>query len=277
MGFTLIKGTFHVVGYSPDGDSIRFKANDNNNWVKINGNIKLNAKEHAQLRFQAIDTLETHYKRTHQPLEFALKAMNFLLDHLSIKNVSWDANMKKVISAEDGTPGFIFCREAEKYGRPIAFVYSGEIDIEDGSEIFLDNIRIKSSVNYQLLYEGLAYPTYYKGLFHDLREAFTEATKIARAGNKGFYPKDKTNSGFQVNSIQTISEEIVILPKLFRRLLAHLKEHDDLKNFIEILKKKRESILILNKEHFAYFDNIIEVTGNKVKLKEPIENIVFNA
>ena len=24
MGFTLIKGTFHVVNYSPDGDSIRF-------------------------------------------------------------------------------------------------------------------------------------------------------------------------------------------------------------------------------------------------------------
>jgi len=28
MSFTLIKGTFHVIGYSPDGDSIRFNAKD---------------------------------------------------------------------------------------------------------------------------------------------------------------------------------------------------------------------------------------------------------
>jgi hypothetical protein len=26
VGFKIIKGTFHIVGYSPDGDSIRFKA-----------------------------------------------------------------------------------------------------------------------------------------------------------------------------------------------------------------------------------------------------------
>ena len=32
MPFNLIKGTFHVVGYSPDGDSIRFRAEDLQNW-----------------------------------------------------------------------------------------------------------------------------------------------------------------------------------------------------------------------------------------------------
>lgn len=28
MPFTIIKGTYHVVGYSPDGDSIRFQADE---------------------------------------------------------------------------------------------------------------------------------------------------------------------------------------------------------------------------------------------------------
>lgn len=28
MPFFLIKGTFHVVGYQPDGDSIRFQADN---------------------------------------------------------------------------------------------------------------------------------------------------------------------------------------------------------------------------------------------------------
>ena len=31
MPFFIIKGTFHVLGYSPDGDSIRFQADDDAN------------------------------------------------------------------------------------------------------------------------------------------------------------------------------------------------------------------------------------------------------
>ena len=47
MSFTLIKGTFHVVGYSPDGDSIRFKADNEKQWDKVFGKVKRNAKGHA--------------------------------------------------------------------------------------------------------------------------------------------------------------------------------------------------------------------------------------
>jgi len=45
MSFTLIKGTFHVLGYSPDGDSIRFKAKDASLWKKLSGPaVELNAR-----------------------------------------------------------------------------------------------------------------------------------------------------------------------------------------------------------------------------------------
>lgn len=60
MTFQAIKGTFHVVGYSPDGDSIRFKADNPGRWQDLAGRVKLNTKGHAQLRIEAIDTLETH-------------------------------------------------------------------------------------------------------------------------------------------------------------------------------------------------------------------------
>ena len=40
MSFTLIKGTFHVKGYSPDGDSIKFKASRTSNWLKVDGVVK---------------------------------------------------------------------------------------------------------------------------------------------------------------------------------------------------------------------------------------------
>ena len=62
MPFLVIKGTFHIVGYSPDGDSVRFRADNKEHWAKLSGRpAELNAKDHAQLRFEAIDTLETHY------------------------------------------------------------------------------------------------------------------------------------------------------------------------------------------------------------------------
>lgn len=68
MLYTLIQGTFHVVGYSPDGDSMMFKAANSALWDKIytenrdSFNDKLKAEGGAmQLRLQGIDALETHY------------------------------------------------------------------------------------------------------------------------------------------------------------------------------------------------------------------------
>jgi hypothetical protein len=37
----------------------------------------------------------------------------------------------------------------------------------------LNVARLKQSVNYTLTAEGLVFPTYYKGLFPDLRHALT--------------------------------------------------------------------------------------------------------
>ncbi len=37
MPFYLIKGTFHIEGYSPDGDSVRFRADNKEHWAKLSG------------------------------------------------------------------------------------------------------------------------------------------------------------------------------------------------------------------------------------------------
>ena len=58
MAFFLIKGTFHVKGYSPDGDSIRFRARNPDNWKKLSGPAaELNARGHAQLRVVGVEAL----------------------------------------------------------------------------------------------------------------------------------------------------------------------------------------------------------------------------
>ena len=82
MPFTLIKGTFHVANYSPDGDSIHFKARSNSYWKDletIRRKVQVNKNGHVQLRVEGADALETHYKGLHQPKEIADAATNFLL------------------------------------------------------------------------------------------------------------------------------------------------------------------------------------------------------
>ncbi len=275
MPFYVIKGTFHVKGYSPDGDSIRFQADHEANWTKLAGPpVKLNARRHAQLRLEAIDTLETHYRNTHQPLTLATKALDFLLHDLGITGVQWDTLRTIITAANDGTAGYIITRTVEPNRRPVAFVYAGSPPEADGSQIFLEADRVRQSLNYQLLETGLAYPTYYQGLFPDLRRALTEAVSYARQAN-GIWAEDRTNAGFEVTGLESISQEHVILPKLFRRLAEYLEGGGSVAGFKEFLAARAEGVFIISSAHFTHFDTVVEVGGNSVKMTEPPENLVF--
>jgi len=66
--YTLIQGTYYVVGMSPDADSIKFKANNPDLWEHLKKDNpaafdKALKKEEGAvtIRLQAIDALETHY------------------------------------------------------------------------------------------------------------------------------------------------------------------------------------------------------------------------
>jgi hypothetical protein len=276
MPFVVIKGTFHVEGYSPDGDSVRFMADNKEHWSKLSGRpAQLNAKDHAQLRFEAIDTLETHYHNLHQPLELALGALERLLEGLGITDVEWNATRTTVTAANDGTDGYILSRAVEEYGRPVSFVYTGEPSEEDGSEVFLDANRMNRSLNQRTLEEGLAYPTYYEGLFPDLREALTETVDRARDAKLGVWAQDRTNTGFEVEGLESITEEHVIMQKLFRRLAEYLEAGGSVAGFEEFLKAREEEIIVISTVHPTHFDTVVEVKGDTVRMTEPPENLIF--
>lgn len=68
MKYTLIKGTYHVVGQSPDADSIKFKAAKDENWQKIDTEFRdVFERKFAEenglvtLRLEGVDAVETHY------------------------------------------------------------------------------------------------------------------------------------------------------------------------------------------------------------------------
>jgi uncharacterized protein (DUF952 family) len=273
MPFFVIKGTFHVKGYAPDGDSVRFKAANEEHWAKLSGpSVELNAKDHAQLRFEAIDTLETHYRNTHQPLKLATGALENLLEGLSITGVEWNDARTKVTKANDGTEGYVVSRAVEKNGRPVSFVYAGEIPEE---EIFLDTDMVRQSLNYRALEGGFAYPTYYKGLFHDLREALTEAVGHAREAKRRVWAEDRTTEGFEVEGLTSITEEHVVLPKLFRRLAEYLEGGGSVAGFREFLEAKDEEVIVISTVHPTHFDTVVKVEGDTVRMTEPPENLIF--
>jgi hypothetical protein len=277
MPFFVIKGTFHIKGYSPDGDSIRFQAAHKANWAKLSGPpAALNARVHAQLRLEAIDTLETHFNNQHQPLELAIKALEFLLASLGITGMTTDAMLNTVIDVQDGTDGYILARTVEKNQRPVAFVFAGEPSENDGGSIYLTPERLRQSINYRSLRAGLAYPTYYNGLFHDLRETCTEAVSQARGEGLGIWPEDRTNTGFVCDDLASITERNVILPKLFRRLVEYLEGGGtSVGGFKNWLEARKESVLVISTAHFTHFDTLIEIEAGRVKLLEPPENLVF--
>lgn len=277
MPFSFIKGTFYIKGYAPDGDSLRFQAVDAGNWARLGGkSAALNARGHAQLRLEAIDTLETHYKGLHQPLDLALEALDFLLRGLGIVNLETDALLSVVTKVQDGTPGYILSRTTDKYQRPIAFVYAGDPPETDGASVFLTTDRLRQSINYQSLRAGLAYPTYYNGLFHDLREACTEVVTEARANDRGVWPLDCTNSGVVIERLASITEHHVIMPKLFRRLVEYMEGGDEWHpDFLEWLRARQEKVFIISKAHFTHLDTLIEVNEQRVTLLEPPENLIF--
>lgn len=277
MPFKLIKGTFHVVGYRPDGDSLRFKAKKKKNWELLEGRtVDLNPKDHAQLRFEAIDAPETHYSGSEaQPKDLARAATDHLLDLLKIKNVVWSKTHWSVTSADDGVPGYILSKKTERYARPVAFVFDGRTRLRDGSDVSLDGPLLRKSANYKMMLAGLVYPTYYKGLFWDILYPLTTAAVEAYNADRGVWPWDWTNIGVPMRNKAAIEEEYMIMPKMFRRLIKYINSGTT-KGFKQWLSDKGgDPILILRTGQLTNLDEIVEEKNGKVRLTEFPEDIMF--
>ncbi|RJR42200.1 MAG: nuclease [Deltaproteobacteria bacterium] len=269
--FISISGTFHVTGYNPDGDSLHFQALNADNWGRLRGRpVRLNRQGQAQLRLEGIDALELNYEGWHQPLKYAREALDFLLSHLRIRG-----NLFGPSHARDGAAGYILARHAEKNRRPVAFVFAGDPPWPDGEKVFLDAALVRQSVNYLLLQEGLVYPTYYEGLYADLREELTRGVQAARRERLGLWPRDCSNSGVTMDEGQAGLEKCVILPKLFRRLVRFIKENRDISGFKDYLDATPDPAVHLPTGRLTGLADLVEVRGNAVKLLAAPEDLVF--
>ena len=277
----LIAGRFDVIGAQPDGDSIHFTPDDPARWEWITRpyRVKRNHNGRAQLRLDAIDALETHHgePRTHQPLALAHAAADELLDWLGFTNVVRAADETVTASTPDTVAGYILTRAADEYGRCIALVGRGAPPQDDGS-FFVDVDVLRTTANHHLISTGLAYPTYYRALFPDLRSELTAVSKPARDSGLGVWASDATTSGFDFTGLDVLQKDIVILPKLFRRLVEYLHLGDSsMAGFRPFLDQAADKFFILSTGHSTTgLDAVVEVKGDEVKMTRPIEDLVFD-
>jgi endonuclease YncB( thermonuclease family) len=280
----LIKGQYRIAHSEPDGDSVHFFPDNAAAFTILHLPVHLGAGGTAQLRLDAIDALETHYtpathggKMLHQPLVLAHAAGTRLLDLLGFSNV--ERSGETVTSAiPDATPGYILTRFADKYGRPVSLAYAGAADHPDLSQLFTDVELLRASVNYRLLAEGLVYPTFYSQLYPDLRADLTAAAASAHAAKTGVWQSDATTSGATINALADLTDNLVVMPKLFRRLAEYFALSADdvsLAGFVGFLASHDDRLYVISDAHATGFDNITAVDGQTVRLTHDITDLIF--
>lgn len=263
MPFTLIKGKFKPEAGIPDGDSVRFEADNPKLWDKLEGRpVAFGAgpktKGTVQLRFEGIDSIE---KGAIQPLSTDSRDnMLALINYVAATN-------------EEPT-GYILARMTDdKTRRPICFIFSGTTNLQDGANVFLDKVLLRDSVNYKQMQAGFAYPLYYNTLFTSLREEFNQALLYAKQKPSGYWKTDATMSGVTVSNKNDLKTIPPIWPKIWRRLEEYFRKENSLDNFKLFLEKKNERIDVLSIMEERGLQDIVEVKGDTVRMTEPPENL----
>jgi endonuclease YncB( thermonuclease family) len=285
MPMTLIKGVFRILNTAPDGDSIRFCANHPAYWDLLEHKVRRQSGGSVQLRLEGIDTLETHFEPqygnlgiVHQPIAFAHAAAAELLEFLGFDRITRQQDEEVTSSIPEEVPGYILSRCGDRNGRCVAFAFAGEISKPDGSQVRVHRDWIQESVNLHLLRSGLAYPGFYTKLYPELRQEMAIAVQEARGNQEGLWEEDQTNTGFELKELRTLTRDVVMFPKLFRRLVCYLASNGEslsLKQFREYLEDCGDRILSEPAERMLALSDLVEIKGQSIKLTQPPEVMVF--
>src|SRR3954471_5477070 len=287
MPMTFVKGHYRILGASPDGDSIRFYPQDAGVWAAAGTPVRTNSTGGVQLRLDAIDALETHYTPPHgrspwrPPSALGDGAAAALLELLGFRDVVRDDRGYVTSATPEQAPGYILTRFADKYGRAVATAFPGgrRGRAVDGTGIYLDVEELHRSVNYELLATGWVYPTFYSKLYVDLRDDLAATAVAARNAGTGVWAHDATLPGFRLTSRAQLTEDLVVLPKLFRRLAEYLSLDEtgkvSLAGFPGFLAAHDDRLFTVPAGQATSFDTLITRRGQTLTLTLPPEQIVF--
>lgn len=236
--YTLIKGKYWIhnpnnprQGPQPDGDTVRFEP-DSLDLVRklprISGRPpNITASGQINVRYEGIDTLETHFNADHQDLGFANAAREYNLAQLGFTHVVFFPDLPNVVQSVDQNPlpGYVLANGIEANGRLLGLVFSGTTHRSDGEKVFVDNALLDQSVNAKLVVAGLAYVEPYDTMPMALVQHLRTVVHKARNASTGLWPNESvtTNNAALIQNITDL-QALVMWPKLFRRLATYFGE-----------------------------------------------------
>ncbi len=274
--YKVVAGTFHVKGFQPDGDSIRFQANKPENWDFFTWETEADkAAKKKQLRVESIDALETHYEGYHQPRPFALAALESLLELLNIQSVVYSLSVTQIVDADDGKAGFIASASTDRFGRPVSYLFPKNANLTDGVVMDSATLPIEDSINFQLAREGLVYPTFYTTTDRVFAEKIRAVVARARKTKRGIWSIDKT-SDFTLLDIRALQEDILLMPKLFRRLVGFFDNYSDFGKLGEYMAKQRDNLVLWDGTKKKSLADLMKISGRRIQMKTPVEDILFS-
>lgn len=238
--YQALHGSFVIVGKSPDGDSMRFIADNPDGYQTIQRSYRIDPSRDGsvQLRFEGIDAPEVHYGKAAQPLGNAVR--DALLTRMGFSDVVFNQNEVVTSATPDRIDGWILTKGVDANGRPIAYVLPDDTDLTDGEAVHVDEALLKKTVNYELTQRGLVYYTVYTSTPEQHRKVLRAAAADARANLLDIWAIDCTNR-FQLETQADIEPGPggqLILPKLFRRATDFLKKPDGNDNLKDWLLSK---------------------------------------
>jgi endonuclease YncB( thermonuclease family) len=295
--YTVIHGAFVLEGYKPDGDSLRFIADNTSDWsllenaksidseylnsVQNQNETNIDQKNSVQTRFEALDTPEFGDGLKRQPLGRA--ARDFTLKYLGYGKIEFTPQGKQVRSASPNrTRAVLLSRSAPSgtQGRPVVYVFrESDWVFGQSKQIIVQAQWLEKSLNFALLASGLAYPEFYLSLPVAHRGVFQKAVQKARASGLGIGTADKSDF-FKAGQLEQITEAgVQIFPKLYRRLEKYFEAREDNKtnlDFYEFLRqgKAENDRLIYDGKRYKLTDFLIQ-KGNEFWFKANLNEIVF--
>jgi endonuclease YncB( thermonuclease family) len=274
--YKVIAGTFHVKGFQPDGDSIRFQALSPANWDFFLWPSELDKiSKKKQLRIESIDAMETHYEGYHQPRPFAIAALESLLEMLEIRSVVYSIGITQIVDADDGKRGFIASATTDRFGRPVSYLFPKNAPLTDGAVMDSSELPVEDSINFQLAREGLVYPTFYTTTDRVFAEKIRAVISRARKTKRGIWSIDRTPD-FSLWDVRTLQEDILILPKIFRRLISFIDGYADYAQLEAFMRKQRDNLQLWDGTKKKSLADLMTFSGRRIQMKTPVEDILFS-
>jgi hypothetical protein len=219
--------------------------------------------------------METHYEGYHQPRPFAIAALESLLEMLEIKSVVYSLGITQIVAAEDGKRGFIASATTDRFGRPVSYLFPKNAPLTDGAVMDSSELPVDESVNFQLAREGLVYPTFYTTTDRVFAEKIRAVVSRARKTKRGIWSIDRT-ADFSLWDVRTLQEDILILPKIFRRLISFIDAYAAYEHLESFMKKQRDNLVLWDGTKKKSLADLMTFSGRRIQMKTPVEDILFS-